>query len=58
MIVWIKNIPPVQFSANFFEMENGDVAITLEKFLRARERGYQNDSLCLRTDWEWEKYIL
>ena len=39
MIVWIKNIPPVQFSANFFEMENGDVAITLEKFPRARDRG-------------------
>ena len=34
-----KNIPPVQFSAIFFEMENGDVAITLEKFPRARERG-------------------
>ena len=34
-----KNIPPVQFSVNLFEMENGDVAITLEKFPRARERG-------------------
>lgn len=34
-----KNIPPVQFSAIFFEMENGDVAITLEKFYCARDRG-------------------
>lgn len=34
-----KISPPVQFSAIFFEMENGDVAITLEKFPRARERG-------------------
>lgn len=31
--------PPGEFSMNFLKMENGDVAMTLEKFPRARERG-------------------
>lgn len=31
--------PPGQFSVKNFLMENGDVAITLEKFPRARDRG-------------------
>ena len=39
-----KKYTPVQFSANFFEMENGDVAMTLEKFPRAHERGGKNVS--------------
>ena len=32
--------PPGQFSTNFFQMENGDVAKTLEKFDFSRERGH------------------
>lgn len=31
--------PPGEFSMNISKMENGDVATTLEKFPRARERG-------------------
>lgn len=30
---------PGQFSEKIFEVENGHVAITLEKFPRAREKG-------------------
>ena len=31
--------PPGEFSMKNFLVENGDVAMTLEKFSRARERG-------------------
>ena len=34
-----KEIPPGEFSMKNFLVENGDVAMTLEKFSRARERG-------------------
>lgn len=34
-----KKYTPGTILSDFFEMENGDVAITLEKFPCARERG-------------------
>lgn len=34
---------PGKFSTIFLEMENGDVAKTLEKFPRAREKGYVSE---------------
>ena len=35
----VDSTPPGQFSVKIFEVENGHVAITLEKFPRAREKG-------------------
>lgn len=34
---------PGKFSANFFRVENGHVEATLEKFPRAREKGYVSE---------------